>query len=122
MNIHTEIRANADELKELSQKRWDEIVPIVSDNAELFGLLSGYKNKLDLELALVAKYMSSGEFDKAIANLGYAQRNYGAFFCIAQGEWRKAKYPLQIIKAENIAPIPAISGEKAEQFLKDHGL
>jgi len=119
MNIHTEINANAAELKDMAQKRWDEIVPIVSDNAELFGLLSGYKNKLDLELALVTKYMSSGEFDKAIANLGFAHRNFGSFFCIAQSEWRKAKNPPKI---ETASEIPMIAGEKAEQFLREYGV
>lgn len=122
MTLYDSVKENAEELRDLAQTRWDEIVPIIADNAELFGLLSGYKNKMDLEIALVTKYLTSGEFDKAISNLGYAQRNYGAFFCIAQGEWRKAKYPLQIIKAEDAQTIPAISGEKAEQFLKDHGL
>lgn len=122
MTLYDAVKENASELQALAQKRWDEIVPIIADNTELFSLLSGYKNKLDLEIALVTKYLTSGEFDKAVSNLGYAQRNYGAFFCIAQGEWRKAKYPLQILRAEDTQTIPAISGEKAEQFLKDHGL
>jgi len=119
MTLYEEVKENTAELRELAQKRWDEIVPIIADNSELFGLLSGYKNKIDLEVSLVTKYLTSGEFDKAIANLGLAQRNYGAFFCIAQGEWRKAKYPMQVLKAES--EVPMIAGEKAEKFLADNG-
>lgn len=118
MGLHYDIKENAQELKGLIQKRWEEIVPIIEDNAELFGLLSGFKNKIELEVALVDKYMSSGEFDKAIANLGFAHRNYGSFFVIAQGEWQKAKRQ----KIEKDAEIPMIAGEKAEQFLRDNGL
>lgn len=113
MTLYDEVKESAEELRALAQKRWDEIVPIIADNAELMGLLSGYKNKMDLEIALVLKYLSSGEFDKAIPNLCYAQRNYGAFFLVAQGEWRKAKYPLQIIKAEDAETITSLSREEA---------
>jgi len=120
MTLYEEVKENAEELRALAQRRWDEIVPIIADNSEIFSLLSGYKNKLDLEVALVHKYLTSGEFDKAIANLGLAQRNYGAFFCIAQGEWRKAKYPERILEID--PKIPMISGEKAEKFLSDNGL
>ena len=110
--LFEEVKANAAELKEFFTKRWEEIVPIVAENAELYGLLTGYKNKLELELALVDKFMSSGEFDKAIANLGFAQRNYGSFFVIAQGEWLKAKHPdrlKKIIEFEDIKKAPPIT-------------
>jgi hypothetical protein len=78
-------------LEQLFNERWEKILPIAENSAQMMPHLKDLKFKIEFECGMALKFLKGMDYTNALVNFGLAERNYGVFFHLAQQLWQEHK-------------------------------